>query len=347
MNQYQSMDNSKQVYYRLIALWVICEAFAGGIMHAAKLPFTGLIVSSLAITCIILIAYYVPTRSAIIKATVIVVVFKLMLSPHSPPTAYVAVFFQGLMGQLLFSNKRFFNLSAIILAVLALVESAIQRILILVVVYGNGLWKAINQFILKLTKETNPTNYSLVIAIGYILIHAVIGIFVGIYAARLARKSVDWKNKYPELVIKRKQSEPAIVTRKYSGRKKIRIVFIFIWLLLLALFIQSYADVKNAIIPTGVVFNILLRSALILLTWYLILSPVSMFLIKKLLHSKQVQHKQEINEVMLLLPDTRYLFKQAFKLSESKKRLARAKLFLKILLINILTEIQTTESKTA
>ena len=42
----------KQVYYRLIALWVICEAFAGGIMHGIKLPFTGLIVSSLAITCI-------------------------------------------------------------------------------------------------------------------------------------------------------------------------------------------------------------------------------------------------------------------------------------------------------
>ena len=148
MNQYQNSEYSKQVYFRLIALWVICEAFAGGIMHAAKFPFSGLIVSSLAITCIILIAHYVPTRSAIIKATVIVAIFKLMLSPHSPSTAYIAVFFQGMMGQLLLSNKRYFNFGAVILAVLSLVESAIQRILVLVIVYGNELWKVINGFIL-------------------------------------------------------------------------------------------------------------------------------------------------------------------------------------------------------
>jgi len=187
MNEHKNNELNKQVYYRLIALWVICEAFAGGIMHGIKLPFSGLIVSSLAITCIILIAYYVPTASAIIKATVIVAVFKLMLSPHSPPTAYIAVFFQGLMGQLLLRNKRTFNAGAIILAVLALVESAIQRILVLVIVYGNNLWKAINEFLQKLTHEQTTTNYSFMIAASYILLHAVTGVFVGIYAARLAR----------------------------------------------------------------------------------------------------------------------------------------------------------------
>ncbi len=50
----------------------------------------------------ILIAYYVPLKGAILKATIIVAIFKMMLSPHTPPSAYIAVFFQGLLGQVLF-----------------------------------------------------------------------------------------------------------------------------------------------------------------------------------------------------------------------------------------------------
>ncbi len=338
MNPHSESEYNKQVYYRLIALWVICEAFAGGIMHAAKLPFTGLIVSSLSVTCIVLIGYYVPTRTAIIKATVIVAIFKIMLSPHSPPTAYIAVFFQGLLGQLLFSNKRNFNIACIILAVLALVESAIQRILVLVIVYGNDLWKAINLFIQKLTKEKDPTNYSFIIAVSYILLHALIGIFVGIYAARLAKGSSGWKNMYPGLVIGKNELKTEIDTKKSNNRKNIKLLFVFTWLVLLALYIQSYLDPKHAFIPSGIVINIILRSVLILLSWFLIFSPLLMLLIKKLLRSQQLQNKQDINAVMLLLPHTRYIFKQSFKLSENKKGFIRIKLFFKILLINILAD---------
>src|SRR5687768_5451737 len=126
-----SADNN--LYHRLFALWVVCEAFAGGIMHAARIPFTGMIVSSLGVTCIILIAYYIPSRTRIIEATIIVASFKLLLSPHSPPTAYIAVFFQGYMGQLLFMSNRHFKVKAIVLAVLSLVEASIQRILVLLI----------------------------------------------------------------------------------------------------------------------------------------------------------------------------------------------------------------------
>ena len=196
-------DNSGQklIFYRLVALWVVCEAFGGGIMHGFKIPFSGMIISSLAVTCIILIAYHVPSRSAILKATVIVAIFKLMLSPHSPPTAYLAVFFQGITGQLLFSRKGFFRFSAILLAVLGLVESAIQRILVLVIVYGNQLWEAIDVFIRKLTGEPGMNSYSLMIAGFYIAIHAFSGIFVGIYSYRIAERSAKGKIMYPELLL--------------------------------------------------------------------------------------------------------------------------------------------------
>ena len=108
MNTIENDTHQKQIYYRLIALWIICEAFAGGIMHSIKIPFSGLVISSLAMICIILIAHHVSEKNAILKATIIVAIFKLMLSPHSPGTAYIAVFFQGLLGNFLFLNKKQF-----------------------------------------------------------------------------------------------------------------------------------------------------------------------------------------------------------------------------------------------
>src|SRR5436190_12902828 len=149
------------IYYRLIALWVLCEAMLGGIIHGFKIPVSGLIVGSCAVICICLIAYYVPAKGAIIKATIIVAVFKMMLSPQAPPPAYIAVFFQGLMGELLFWKKRFFSLSCLLFGVIALLESGLQRILTLTIIYGNDLWKVINDFINGITKQKTTTNYSL------------------------------------------------------------------------------------------------------------------------------------------------------------------------------------------
>ena len=86
MNEAGNISGSV-IYYRLITLWVLCEAMLGGVIHAAKIPVSGLIVGSCAVICICLIAFYHPTKGAIIKATIIVAIFKMMLSPQAPPLA--------------------------------------------------------------------------------------------------------------------------------------------------------------------------------------------------------------------------------------------------------------------
>src|SRR5258706_9095264 len=151
MNQQETAGSDKLIYYRLIALWVLCEAMLGGIIHGFKIPVSGLIVGSCAVICICLIAYYVPAKGTIIKATIIVAIFKMMLSPQAPPPAYIAVFFQGLMGELLFWEKRFFRLFCVVLALLAMVESAFQRVVSITIIYGNDFWTAVNGFLKKLT----------------------------------------------------------------------------------------------------------------------------------------------------------------------------------------------------
>ncbi len=327
----------KQIYYRLIALWVLCEAVLGGLMHAVKIPFTGIVVSSGAVICICLIAYYVPVKGAILKATIIVAIFKMMLSPHTPPTAYIAVFFQGLMGQILFFNLKFFRLSCILLAVLALVESSIQRIIVLTVLYGSDLWLAINEFIRKVTGNTEVTNYTLAIAIGYVILHAFVGVIVGVFAGSIVRQSKLWSILHKEYLIPYSDeihSEIKPVSTK--KRKKIKYIFVFIWIALIILFLQSYLHIGKPLMPSQLPLQILLRSLLIVLTWYFLLSPIISSLIKKWLSRQQIKSKNDINQVILLLPSTKYIFLKSWMLSSSAKGWKRLLVFCKIVLVNTL-----------
>lgn len=331
MKEYKSAD--QELYYRLVALWVVCEAFAGGIMHAAKIPFAGMIVSALAVTCIIFIGYYIPSKTAILRATMIVAVFKLMLSPQAPPTAYIAVFFQGLMGQILFYNKRPFVLTTVILAVLSLAESALQRILVLLIIYGNSFWHAVDDFVKKLAGGKDR-HYSMLLAEGYVLVHIIAGIFLGIFAVKLVKRSVVWQTTYPELLIDmtgQTADEPA-----EGKQKKIKWLPIILWILLLLLFVQAYVQPKHTILPANEAGLIFLRSVLIVLSWYLIFAPLVMRWIKTALQSQQRKLAAPIKKIMQLMPATKYVFTQSWKKSASETGFRRFKLFLKIVLVNTL-----------
>ena len=213
---------NKSIYYRLIALWVLCEAMLGGIIHGFKIPVSGLVVGSCAIVCICLIAWYVPVKGAIIKATIIVAIFKMMLSPQAPPPAYIAVFFQGLLGELLFWNKRYFRLSCILLAVLGLLESGLQRILMLTIVYGNDLWKVVNNFFNGLTKQKTTTNYSLLIGGGYVLLHLITGIIVGWWTSMLPKRIEKWRKEEKYRIIPESAATITLpgITKKKKRFKK-------------------------------------------------------------------------------------------------------------------------------
>ena len=327
----------KQIYYRLITLWVLCEAVLGGLMHAVKIPFTGIFVSSGAVICICLIAYYVPVKGAILRATIIVAIFKMMLSPHTPPAAYIAVFFQGMMGQLLFFNLRFFRLSCILLAVFALVESAIQRIIVLTVLYGNNFWNALNEFIRKLTGETTVTNYSLAVATGYVMMHAFIGMIVGVFAGGIVWQSRSWSILHEEYLIPHTDEQFSEIKPGSTRRKnKIRYFFIFIWIALIILFLQSYLHIGKALIPSQLSLQIILRSLLIILTWYFLISPLLSSLIKKWLHRQQIRSQSDIDQVVLMLPSTRYIFLKSWQLSSAAKGWKRISVFCKIVLVNTL-----------
>ena len=318
MNDKSTVNPHSQTYYRLIALWVLCEAMLGGIIHGFKIPVSGLVVGSCAIVCICLIAWYVPNKGAIIKATIIVAIFKMTFSPQAPPPAYIAVFFQGLLGELLFWNRRFFKLSCIILAVLGLLESGLQRILVLTIVYGNDLWKVINNFINGLTKQKTTTNYSLWIGGGYVFLHLITGLVVGWWASLLPKRILKWSSD-KKYTVQLPEESAALSPAVKKKKKRLKKALFVIWLLLIGLYVQSYFKIGTPLLPSHISLKILLRSLIIVLGWIFIIGP----LLKQLLHTwlkkKQTQSQQEIQEVIRLLPATQQLIAQSWKQSSGIK----------------------------
>jgi nucleoside-triphosphatase THEP1 len=327
---------NKQIYYRLIALWVLCEAMLGGIIHGFKIPVSGLVVGSCAIICICLIAWYAPVKGAIIKATIIVAIFKMMLSPQAPPPAYIAVFFQGFLGELLFWKRRLFTLSCIILAVLGLLESGLQRILMLTIVYGNDLWKVINNFINGLTKQKVSTNYSLLIGGGYVLLHLITGLLVGWWASLLPNRIEKW-SKEGRYKIDIENAADIVLTSASKKKKRFKKGLFVIWLLLIVLYVQSYFKIGIPILSSHISLKILLRSLIIVLAWIFIIGP----LLKQLLHwwlkKKQTKSQQDVQEVLKLLPATQQLIVQSWEKSAGNKGWKRISSCCKMILVNALS----------
>jgi hypothetical protein len=345
---------NEELYYRLITLWVISESVAGGIIHGLHLPFSGMFLSGFAVLCICLIGYYqggkkgntpsvnprLTKKGAILKATIIVCIFKMILSPNTPPSAYFAVFFQGFMGQILFINLKHFKLSCILLGFLALVESAAQRIIVLVLLYGSGFWNAVNEFITKLTQAKVITNYSMMLAIAYISIHGIFGILIGMWAYRLVHKSQFWKNTQPDLLIAELDTGTQFKPRSSLPKKRkiVRSIFIFIWILLLLFFFQSLLKIGKPVLPSSKALQIILRSSLIFLTWYFLASPLITGFIKKKLQNQKEKSKRDINRILLLLPSTENIFRTSWRLSSSRTGVKRIGFFWKIVLMNVLRD---------
>lgn len=335
MNPLPASSYSSLIYYRLIALWVLVEALLGGIIHGLKIPVSGLIVGGCAVICISLIGWYRPAKGAVLRATVVVAIFKMMLSPHTPPPAYIAVFFQGLMGELLFRKQRFYRVACFALAVLTLLESALQRILVLVIVYGNGLWQAVNDFINGLTKQSVPADYSRLIAGGYVMVHVLAGVLIGWWAAVLPSRLRQWSSEETNRLAIREGTVPAgtVPSRRRRWLKK---GLLIVWIVLVLLYVQSVTGIGAPLLPASKVVQLLIRSLLIVLSWYFLLGPLLRRWLHRWLQRQQQRHAADIRQVVELLPATQALVRQAWRQSAGHKGWKRMMMCMKLVLVNAL-----------
>ncbi len=88
--------------------------------------------------------------------------------------------------------------------------------------------------------------------------------------------------------------------------------------------------------PSQLAIKILLRSLLIVLTWYFFISPIVLKAIKNWLVNQQNKSANDINQIMLLLPSTKYVLSKSWELSATKSGWQRIKQYCKIVLVNTL-----------
>lgn len=295
-------------FYRLTALWAVSEAFLGGILHGLHLPVTGIFLGSFAVICLAALYRSTSKPNDLLKATLLVILVKASLSPQSPVAAYFAVGFQGIAAFLIFSSPISHWLQCILLGLIALVESAIQRILILLLLFGNNLVDAFDGFIHSFVKNfgLEAFSYTYLLAGIYVVIHILVGIWAGLLAYRL-----------PEMV--KKNDETSLIQTEFVSfqlenttpeKKKSKGSFLWvIWAFLTLLLVWNLYFKNQIALPESKILLLLLRSVTIVLVWIFVANPILRLVFEKWVGKQKNRFQSELHDVLHLMPEIKRILK--------------------------------------
>lgn len=304
------------IVLRLTALWALSESGLGGFMHALKIPFTGFFLGGFAIVMIVLIAHHAahPFRS-IMQATLLVVLIKATVSPHSPPMAYIAVTFQGLVGALCFAPFGINRLAVVCFGAIALFESAIQKFLVMTLLFGESLWKALDAFFKGILKDLNldtTQSFSFWLIATYTLVYTIWGAWLGFQANKLPpiilQQQQGILEAYQQLPTLQSQSNTASAKSRY----KKWLSFAFILLFIVTVFVFQGAG--------GKALYAVIRTVAVLLLLLYVVNPVVQFGLRKWLSGKQQQHQQTVTEILGLLPEMKNRVTPAMHLARAQNK---------------------------
>ncbi len=334
------MQNST-IIHRLTALWALSEAALGGLLHAMRIPLTGLFVGGSAVVLITLLAMFSEKRGAILKATVIVMAIKGMVSPHTPLMAYVAVGVQGLLGEFffgLFKNRR---LSALLLGVSALLLSGLQKVIVLTVLFGSDIWTALDEFAAFVLRQFGISGFSAenvafsATLIGsYLLAHLLMGLFVGFQAPRLGNAII---RDMPQAKTINAQAAPESGAPARAKRRKFRPTVIALFAVLVILLVLSYTTGAFSEGYGGKIALMLLRAVIVTVLWYYLLAPLLLRLLQRFLDKKRGRYASEIRSIVELLPALRAIVSQSWRESAGQRGLKRVQRLVYLVVLYSLT----------
>ncbi|WP_323786997.1 hypothetical protein [Psychroserpens sp.] len=320
------MKNNKSVIDKLTALWALNESGLGGFLHVFKTPFTGIIVGGIAILLISLIAYYAENKwKAILKALLIVLIIKMAVSPYSPFGAYVAVSFQALVGAFLFSKFSWKGATLMVLGMVTFLESALQKLLILTIVYGTELWDAINiygAYVQRKMDFVSETSTASVLVTTYLLVYGICGILAGLFIRSMIK--IISNKKQDNFYLVPNEIEPEKKTTKAAFKFKV----VWIWLLTVTIIVLAFTFFGGDLFGWQKGVYIMLRSLLILLLWYLVIGPFLLKLVQKYLSTKKSKYKDDISNAMDLFPYFRQIILYTWKETKYLKGYTRFKYFM-------------------
>ena len=214
-------------------MWALAEVGLGGALHAFRLPLTGLLVGSSAVILLALLAEAArrdgqPIRRTLLTATAVVLSVKAAASPHSPVGAYLAVAFQGGLAALVLPILGR-SAGPLVLGVVALAESAVQRVLVMTVLFGAAFWDAVDALVALAIRQIGPLvggadslgSASVWLVGVYVGLHVAMGAVAGVLAARLARRAFH-ASRQPEAIALASQARGQTEARlaRQGGRSR-------------------------------------------------------------------------------------------------------------------------------
>ncbi len=341
----EKISDSGELKIRLTAIWALSESALGGVLHALRIPFTGLVVSGVAMAIIVLLARLGEKRSGLFGAMMVVLVIKAVVSPHSPPTAYLAIAFQSSLGFILFALLKKSDLTLILFAVIVLVESGLQKLITLTLVFGENLWRSIDILAHLLIKQFHLTAIlGKDVSISHILIIVYLGMHLlsGFLMALWVRSFATYVNNHKDDDIKPIAVSEPVINMSFSGKKRKKI-FRFSYLiypLAVVLVIFSYflpVLEKNIGIQAMVM---IVRSLVILIIWYKFLARYVQKAILKYIHRNKVRYHSEINDTLEILPVLKNIVFGQWKRYRADKQTSFKRFVEDTLLLLLLTPIQ-------
>ncbi len=292
---------STTAVFRLTTLWAFSECALGGIMHAFKIPLTGIFLGGFAVLCIGLLAHLSERNmTVILRSTLLVILVKAIVSPHSPPQAYLAVGFQGVAGALILCNLRPAMFAACLFGFVSLVESALQKILVLLLFFGKSLFEAFDLFmidVLEIFGVQSQVSWSKIAVGCYLGLYAVVGLALGFWITKLPGQLEKKAAEYTGIALSTESATASV--SKNSTRK---------WLFPLA--VLAFI-VLTFLLASGKTFGgqralyAVARTAAALLAWFLFVQPLVTYFFKKWTKRKSEAEKGVLLQIMEFFPELR------------------------------------------
>ena len=297
----------KTTTHQLTLLWAFGEVGIGGVLHALKLPFTGIVVGGWAVLMIYLLGYFAARKQHILQALLWVLWVKILFTPYASLGAFLAVSFQGVIGYLLFTFCRYAVLNAYLLAIVALLESALQKLLVLYLFLGSGWVESFNRWSNTVLRSFDFLPTTLPLGEGligtYLFLYLMVGIGVGYLASQLPKRINTYKATAQRML---KEAEGKLFLHQRRRRSTwLRLLVIFLGFVLYHTF--TYPTAAN---NTG--------RLVILLVWF-VGFPLLVYVLRKYLPSKGTSDDR-LQAFINLLPQFRYCVKLAWKKAQQEAR---------------------------
>ena len=316
---------------RLRAFWSFSEAGFGGVLHITRLPFKGIFIAGAATLFISLIANFSKLKGEILKSALLVIVIKFLVSPHTPITAAVAVFAQGLVGELFFFSKKLKKILVPAFAMFIQLITAVQKIIIVTVLFGENFWITLDDFSNSLLNKfisVERIEFSILVAGAYVIIHVLAGLFLGFFILKLLKRIEENGNninsqlngKVAEVLSFENTSQRKHWFQKPSG---VMILLFFVALLTFSFFVPEWSDSKLTEI-----LLMMVRALIIVLLWLFLVSPLLRKIFSKLISKQKARHLVEIDRILRLFPQMKEIVSYSWRNSKGFSGIKRLENFL-------------------